>query len=161
MSNMKQSYDSYLKSFYSDKGVEYTHTRIGDNKLSIKGGVYTIPDLNEFYQKYIKHVFIDGKYEFLTEKQQPKAGPILVDFDFRYSTDIDNRQHNEEHITNMVDLYSQELITILNIPPTTIIPIFIFEKENVNLLDNITKDGIHMIIGIHMDRNLQIILRKI
>lgn len=160
MSNMKQSYDSYLKSFYSDKGVEYTHTRIGDNKLSIKGGVYTIPDLNEFYQKYIKHVFIDGKYEFLTEKQQPKAGPILVDFDFRYSTDIDNRQHNEEHITNMVDLYSQELITILNIPPTTTIPIFIFEKEHVNLLDNITKDGIHMIIGIHMDRNLQIILRK-
>ena len=60
----------------------------------------------------------------------------------------------------MVDLYSQSLLTLLDIPSSTTIPIFIFEKENVNMLENITKDGIHMIIGIHMDRNLQIILRK-
>ena len=28
------------------------------------------------------------------------------------------------------------------------------------MLDKITKDGIHMIIGIHMDRTLQMILRS-
>ena len=93
MSIMKQSYEPYLKSFYSDKGVEFTHTRIGDNNLSVKGGVYTIKNVNEFYLKYIKHVFVDGKYEFLTEKQQLDAGPIAVDFDFRYSTDIEDRKH--------------------------------------------------------------------
>ena len=160
MSIMKQSYESYLKSFYSDKGVEYTHTRIGDNNLSIKGGIYTINNTDEFYQKYIKNVFVDGKYEFLTEKQHLEAGPIVVDFDFRYSTEIEEKQHSEEDITNMVDLYSQTIVTLLEIPSSTKIPIFIFEKENVNMLDNITKDGIHMIIGIHMDRNLQIILRN-
>ena len=84
MSKMKQSFDSYLNSFYSQKGEGHTHTRIGDNALSIKGGVYTISNLTDFYTKYMKHVFEDGKFEFLTEKQHIDAGPLLVDFDFRY-----------------------------------------------------------------------------
>ena len=61
MSIMKQSYESYLKSFYSDKGVEYTHTRIGDNNLSIKGGVYTINNTDEFYQKYNEYLKLGGQ----------------------------------------------------------------------------------------------------
>jgi P4 family phage/plasmid primase-like protien len=160
MSKMKQSFDSYLNSCYSQKGEGHTHTRIGDNALSIKGGSYTIQDLNEFYSKYIKHVFQDGKYEFLTEKQHLESGPIMIDFDFRYDTSIERRQHSETHINDMVDLYFQEIKDILNIPINSNIPVFIFEKENVNMLDKITKDGIHMIIGIHMDRTLQLILRS-
>ena len=50
----------------------------------------------------------------------------------------------------MIDLYFQEIKDILNIPTNSVVPVFVFEKENVNMLDNITKDGIHMIIGIHM-----------
>lgn len=160
MSKMKQSFDSYLNSCYSQKGEAYTHTRIGDNSLSIKGGSYTISNLTEFYSKYIKHVFQDGKYEFLTEKQHIEAGPLLIDFDFRYDTSIETRQHEENHITDVVDLYFQEIKEIMDIPINTNIPVFIFEKENVNMLDKITKDGIHMIIGIHMNRTLQIILRN-
>lgn len=160
MSKMKQSFDSYLNSFYSQKGEGHTHTRIGDNALSIKGGVYTISNLTEFYSKYIKHVFEDGKFEFLTEKQHLDAGPLLVDFDFRYNTSIEEKQHTMDHITNMIDLYFQEISNMLSIPRTTTIPVFIFEKEDVNMLDEITKDGIHMIIGIHMDRTLQIMLRN-
>lgn len=160
MSKMKQSFDSYLNSFYSQKGEGHTHTRIGDNALSIKGGVYTISNLTEFYSKYIKHVFEDGKFEFLTEKQHIDAGPLLVDFDFRYNTSIEEKQHTMDHITNMIDLYFQEISNMLSIPRTTTIPVFIFEKEDVNMLDEITKDGIHMIIGIHMDRTLQIMLRS-
>ena len=160
MSKMKQSFDSYLNSFYSQKGEGHTHTRIGDNALSIKGGVYTISDLNEFYSKYMKHVFEDGKFEFITEKQHLEAGPLLVDFDFRYDTSIEEKQHTVDHITNMIDLYFQEISNMLSISRTTTIPVFIFEKEDVNMLDEITKDGIHMIIGIHMDRTLQIMLRN-
>ena len=157
---MKQSFDSYLNSCYSQKGEGHTHTRIGDNALSIKGGSYTIPNLNEFYSKYVKHVFQDAKFEFLTEKQHIEKGPILVDFDFRYETSIERKQHSDTHINDMVDLYFQEIKEILNIPANTTIPVFIFEKENVNMLDKITKDGVHMIIGINMDRTLQIILRN-
>jgi len=160
MSKMKQSFDSYLNSYYSQKGEGHTHTRIGDNALSVKGGVYTISNLNEFYSKYIKHVFEDSKFEFLTEKQHLDAGPLLVDFDFRYDTSIEEKQHTLEHITSMIDLYFQEISNMLNIPRSTTIPVFIFEKEDVNMLDEITKDGIHMIIGIHMDRTLQMMLRS-
>ena len=160
MSKMKQSFDSYLNSCYSQKGEGYTHTRIGDNALSIKGGSYTISDLTEFYTKYIKHVFQDGKFEFLTEKQHIDKGPVMVDFDFRYDTSVENKQHTETHINNMIELYFQEIKDMLNIPINSVVPVFVFEKENVNMLDNITKDGIHMIIGIHMDRTLQIILRN-
>jgi P4 family phage/plasmid primase-like protien len=160
MSKMKQPFDSYLKSNYSNKGQEHTHTRIGDTALNIKGGVYTVSDLTEFYSKYIKHVFDDGKFEFLTEKQQPDAGPIAVDFDFRYDIAIEDKQHTSDHITDMIDLYYQEIKLLLDIPSSTIIPVFMFEKEHVNMLDEITKDGIHMIIGIHMDRTLQILLRN-
>ena len=42
----------------------------------------------------------------------------------------------------------------------TPVPVYIFEKDDVNMLDEVTKDGIHMIIGIHMERGLQIILRN-
>lgn len=160
MSNMKKSFESYLNSFYSQKGQGFTHTRIGDNNLSVKGGVYTIENLPDFYDKYIKHVFSSGKLEFLTEKQHPDNGPLLVDFDFRYETEIEDRQHSEDNITDMIQLYFEELKDILNIPANTRIPVYIFEKEDVNMLDEVTKDGIHMIIGIHIERPLQIILRN-
>ena len=128
MSKMKQSFDSYLNSCYSQKGEGHTHTRIGDNSLSIKGGSYTISNLGEFYSKYIKNVFQDGKYEFLTEKQHLEAGPLLIDFDFRYDTSIETRQHTETHVNDMVDLYFQEIKELMDIPPNTNIPVFIFEK---------------------------------
>ena len=160
MSKMKQSFDVYLKSHYSQKGEGFTHTRIGDNNLNIKAGSYTLDDLDEFYAKYYKHVFQDGKFEFLTEKQNREIGPIMLDFDFRYSTDVEEKQHTEEDINEMVNLYFQEISELIDIPSRTVIPVFIFEKENVNMLENTTKDGIHMIIGIHMERGLQVILRN-
>ncbi len=160
MSTMKKSFESYLNSHYSQKGQGHTHTRIGDANLLIKGGVYTIANISEFQQKYVKHVFEDGKFEFLTEKQNIEIGPLVVDFDFRYSTDIEEKQHTVDQVNDMVDLYFQEIKTMLNIPSSTQIPVFLFEKEDVNMLDDVTKDGIHMIIGINMDRTLQILLRQ-
>jgi P4 family phage/plasmid primase-like protien len=161
MSQKRQSFDSYLNSHYSNKGEELTHTRIGSNELNIKGGKYTIKeeDEDEFYAKYIKHVFDNKKMEFLTEKQYTDAGPICLDFDFRYDVDIEEKQHTEDDIINMIDLYFDTFKELIVIPENTTVPVYVFEKEHVNALDNLTKDGIHMIIGIHMDRALQIILR--
>ena len=159
MSNMNKSFDSYLNQYYSQKGEGFTHTRIGDQNLSVKGGVYTLNNKAEFYDKYIKQVFTNGKMEFLTEKQNIEKGPILVDFDFRYDTTIEDRQHIENNITDMVELYIDELKELLNIPCNEKIPVYIFEKEDVNMLDEVTKDGIHMIIGITVDRPIQILLR--
>ena len=52
--------------------------------------------------------------------------PLLVDFDFRYETDIEDRQHSEDNITDMIQLYFEELRELINISPNTRIPVLYF-----------------------------------
>ena len=155
------TYEQFMKHHTSKPGEAYTHTRIGDKSLNVHGGVYTIPPaiLPVFWKKYYSHVFENGKQEFLTEKQNPEKGIIVVDFDFRYETSITKRQHSKEHILDMIQSYIQTLETLVGIPADVKIPIYIFEKSDVNQLDDVTKDGIHMIIGATVDRPIQRMLR--
>ncbi len=158
----KTEYERFLASHYSEKGQEHTHTRIGDSSLSISGGVYTIEgsDLKKFHTLYHDFVFRQGRMEFLTEKQNIDSGPIAVDFDFRYDVNIREKQHDISHINDMVGMYMDEIAKLIDIPTDTSVEVYVFEKENVNMLEHVTKDGIHMIIGINMDRALQVILRE-
>merc|ERR1711998_195607 len=39
--------------------------------------------------------------------------------------------------------------------------VFVMEKKNVNRKDLITKDGLHIIIGVNMERNAQVYLREL
>jgi len=160
LSNM--SFDSYINKLYCNKGESFSHTRIANKDLSIKGGLYNVSDENEkeFISKYCKHVFEKGNAEYLTEKQLDNAGPMAIDFDFRYDTSVIERQHTKEHIYDMINSYCEQLSTHLNIKSGCAIPVYIFEKNNVNCQKEITKDGIHMIIGIHMLRTLQMIIRE-
>ena len=137
-----------------------THTRIGNTSLNVRGGKYTIKeeDMPLFYKLYHNKVFLQNKFEYLTEKQ--RGGAILVDLDFRYSVDIEERQHNENLIMDIVLAYLNVLSTLIIIPNGAEIPIFVFEKEDVNTLPDITKDGIHIVFGIKMDHTLQLILRN-
>lgn len=155
------TYEQFMKHHASKPGEAYTHTRIGDKTLNVHGGVYTIPPtiLPVFWKKYYSHVFENGKQEFLTEKQNPEKGIVVVDFDFRYETSITKRQHSKEHVLDMIQSYIQTLETLVEIPSDVKIPIYIFEKSDVNQLDDVTKDGIHMIIGATVDRPIQRMLR--
>ena len=154
----------FLKQHYYDKEKHtkenITHTRISDKK-TITGGSYCIPDnkLSEFNKLYYKHVFTNNNMEFLTEKQ-PDIRPIMVDFDFRYSTEIKSRQHTKDHIADIIELYLDELKTLIEFEEKAF-PIYILEKKTVNTKtdSSATKDGIHMIIGILMDSTMQLILR--
>ena len=141
-----------------------THTRIGSHEHNIFGGSFRIDsqDLEKFHRLYYEHVFVKKNMEYLTEKQLDGAGPILVDFDFRYDYSITERQHSEDHILDMVQLYLDELKNIVVITDQSEINIYVFEKPNVNHLDakQITKDGIHMIIGVHLEHSLQLMLRQ-
>jgi len=94
----------YLKQYSVGKGAPFTHTRIGDKSLGVFGGLYNIPDnkLDEFYDKYVDHVFKNGNQEYLTEKQL-EEGPLLVDVDLRYSTSVTKRMHNKNHIVDLID----------------------------------------------------------
>jgi len=143
---------------------EISHTRIGSPDLNIYGGSFNIStdELPLFYKLYYEHVFVKGRKEYLTEKQLNGAGPLLVDFDFRYDVSVTKRQHTQEHIQDMIQLYLEELKEFFVFEENNPFPIFVMEKPTVNRVaeKNLTKDGIHMIIGIQMDNTLQLMLRE-
>ncbi len=140
-----------------------THTRIGSQELNVYAGAFSIDkeELPIFRRLYYEHVFVKGRKEYLTERQLDGNGPILVDLDFRYEYDVTKRLHTSEHIQDLVQLYLEELKEFFVFEENKSFPIFIMEKPNVNRVADkqITKDGIHMIIGIQMDNTLQMMLR--
>jgi len=146
------------------KNQTYTHSRIPNEELNIRGGSYIIPkeELSNFYSLYYDHVFVNKKKEYLTEKQLENGGPIAVDFDFKYNYDVDTRLHTSDHIQDMILIYLEELKEYFTFEENKPFDIFIFEKPHVNRLadGSLTKDGIHMIIGIQMEHIMQLMLRE-
>ena len=142
----------------------YTHSRIPDEKNKIYGGSYIIPKemLPVFYSLYYEHIFVHKKKEYLTEKQLTVGSPIAIDFDFRYNYDVETKLHNENYILDMVLIYLDEIKEYFIFEESKPFDIFIFEKPNVNRLEDgsMTKDGIHMIIGLQMDHIMQTMLRE-
>jgi len=140
-----------------------THTRIGNKELGIYGGSYTIlkDNLPAFYDLYCNHVFKEKKSEYLTEKQI-ENGPLLIDLDFRYDYEVGTRQHTKEHIIDLISLYLDELKVHFVMQPDIPFEVFVFEKPHVNRVDDksVTKDGIHMIIGIQVDHIISMMIRK-
>ena len=142
----------------------WTNTRIPDKILGIYGGTFIIPKEEHavFWQYYYEAVFVNKKMEYLTEKQIKENGPILIDLDFRYNYAVEERQHGKENIIDILGLYLDVLKDIFVFEENKTFPIFVFEKPHVNRLADgtLTKDGIHIIIGIKMCHELQILLRK-
>ena len=141
-----------------------THTRIPDKDLNIYAGSYIIPkeELHTFYGLYYDSIFVKKRKEYLTEKQLDIGSPMAVDFDFRYNYDINSRQHSSEHISDMVCEYSELIKECYLVKPDIPFDVFIFEKPNVNRLGDctLTKDGIHMIIGVQVDHTMQTLIRE-
>ena len=141
-----------------------THTRIPDKELNIYPGSYIIPneELETFYNLYYDSIFIKKRKEYLTERQLETGGPMAVDFDFRYNHDVISRQHTRENVSDMVCEYVEILKECYIIEANKPFNIYIFEKPNVNRLadGSLTKDGIHMIIGMQIDHTMQILIRE-
>ena len=156
----KKDYDATLRSFKTSE-KEHTHTRIGDKTLQIYGGKYNIDDRDKFHEVYYKQIFVKGSKEYLTERQLTNGKEqILIDLDFRYNTSIEDRQHNETLHEDLIQLYMEEIDKLIKLDTDDSVPIFIFEKPNVNKLPEVTKDGIHIIIGIQMPHEIQMLLRE-
>jgi P4 family phage/plasmid primase-like protien len=151
--------DKFLKKHYNKDNFNYT--KIKNEKFNISGGTYGIPldKINDFYNIYKKTVFIDKSQVYLTEKQL-EEGPILIDLDFRYSPEVEERQHTKNDIMNLIE-YIFDVLSIVKQITNEMIKCYIFEKKNVNTsLENVTKDGIHILINLKMDFNEKIILRN-
>jgi phage/plasmid-associated DNA primase len=141
-------------------GGAYTHTRIGDKTLGVFGGVFNIPDEDyaEFWQLYSKHIQ-SGKQEYLTEKQYAD-GPLVVDLDFHYAPEVEDRQHNEDDIVNIIELYAEHLAEMVDGDMPTY-EIYVSHKSAVNMLDEKTKDGIHIFFSVRVPRIIQKALRAV
>lgn len=152
----------FLNKHYYNKQLEneITHTRIKSNENC--GGSYSISDddMEEFYKYYYNNVVKKEKVDYLTERQL-ENGVLCIDFDFRYDISITERQHSLENIEEYLDILLNILKTLLNIGDLEF-EIYIFEKDNVNMCvkDNVTKDGIHIIIGLNIDTDLKNVLRE-
>jgi P4 family phage/plasmid primase-like protien len=158
--NLKSFLTAYSKPPVAD--MKPTNTRIGD-KGSIRGGKYFITgeDEPEFYHHYFNEVVQGGGCEYLTEKQLGEGGPIAVDLDFRFDSEIRVRQHNETDLQDIISVYLDILKTLLVFTAVSVeFMVYVFEKPNVNIAnEDVTKDGIHLLFGIQMNNTLQSILR--
>jgi len=180
----ERKFKSFLKEYEAKKIKEgkITHTRIpkyyGDPKdkdpRNIYGGSWIIPEdkLDEFHSLYTEYVFIHNKTEYLTETQNDN-GQILIDLDFHFPMSIQRREDiyancddddwhdsRKDVITSIIEKYLESLREMLVINET--IPVYIFEKSEVVIVPDkkITKDGVHIVIGINLNRRLQEKLRN-
>jgi len=144
------------------EGESPTHTRIGSKTLNVYGGSFAIDkdSLPTFHRLYYEHIFVKHKKEYLTEKQLDEDGGICIDLDLHYPIDVTERQHTAEHIQDFVTLVLEQLKAFFIFRANEPFPIFIMEKPNVNREADKTKDGIHIIIGIQMDKTMKSMLRE-
>jgi hypothetical protein len=143
-----------------------THTRIGgtENGETVYGGSYHIPDeeFETFMKLYYNNIVSKNGEEYLTEKQLVGVGPIALDIDLHFALDIDKRVYKNGDIDDLVQLYLAELKGMYQFDDDTRFQVYIFEKKNINRVEakNITKDGIHIIIGLQADHAAQRALRE-
>lgn len=157
------TYEDILKKNKLEKGNTneiITNTRIGDKNKKIYGASYNITYDENFWDKYYEHVFVKNNKEYLTEKQNIEDGPLLVDIDIHYNTDIKERQHTEGHIIDLIYLYCTKISEIYKIEDQTSFDVYVMERKNVTKLEDKTKDGIHMVFTLSMHNAIQVYLRK-
>ncbi len=169
--NTAKDLNSYLNSHKIDKtedsSFKPTNTRIPGKEMErfIGGGSFNIPEneyFTDFLPLYAKDTILKVKDEFLTETQLKDKGPILVDIDLRHSLNCKTRQYTSDHIQELICSYLDNLKEFYQFDSSSKFQIFILEKDAVNPVPekNITKDGIHIIFGIHSERSVQLALRK-
>ena len=157
MSNIYRKLPQFLKEHVTRNTDVVTHTRIGSSEEKIYGGKYHIPEkvYPEFFRAYYNYVLGQRKNpEYLTEKQL-EIGPIAIDLDFRYKED--KRHYTNEHILEFIELLMQCLENMFVISSN--FPIYVCEKPSVNNTGTTIKDGVHLIVGVNLDRKCKTMLQ--
>ena len=163
--NANANFATFMQSHRIAKGEEKvsTNTRIGGDP-NLFAGNFHIPEneYSQFLRLYWDDIIQKNKPEYLTEAQLPTDGPILVDLDFRFDYSVATRQYTKENVDDIVNEYLDELKKMYQFEETCQFSVYVMEKPNVNRVEskNITKDGLHIIIGIKCERKAQLALRK-
>jgi hypothetical protein len=149
----------FLLKHRAQKGAPHTHTRIGNKSLGIAGGCYFVPEdkRGAFYKIYNNHL-ASGRFEYLTEAQG-EVCPLLVDLDFRYDCEVEERQHSVGLVDDVVALYCEALSSTVELPKDLVVDVFVMQKPHVNCCEAQTKDGIHIVFPMPLDRATQCLVR--
>jgi hypothetical protein len=85
----------------------------------------------------------------------------LIDVDLHFDISVTQRIYTRNHIESLRDLYLEEIKEMYQLDEQSF-PMYVFEKKAVRPVveKGITKDGIHIIIGISMKREDQFYLRE-
>ena len=143
-----------------------THQRYANESIKLRGGVFTLlgdEKINQFNKLYVKEILEGSKDAYLIERQLTDGtGPICVDIDLRFDIDVTERIFNSEFIDELISVYVTLLGEIFDFNEDIQFPIYVFQKPDVNIIEDqgITKDGIHIIIGLQGDFKTQQYLRK-
>jgi len=145
-----------------------THTRIGgkdENGEIIYGGNYHIPeeDLPKFYELYYKWVFEQGNYEYLTETQNiEEGGPLLIDIDMRFKEGTSERQYDDEDKLSIIEICCEAIKDAFDFKEEVTFPVYLFQKDDIVIQEGKeSKDGLHLVFGVNMKHNIQMLLREI
>jgi phage/plasmid-associated DNA primase len=93
-----------------EKGAEMSHTSMGKPKGSF---MIKKNEMSKFFELYDK-ALQKGDDLCLIERHI-EYGPMVIDLDFEYLPDVDERQHDEEHIRGVVKLYMEEIVNMFNL----------------------------------------------
>ena len=167
-SNERMSVQQFLVNYLEPKGNPnnkiITNTRIPGSNGKVLGGSYSIPEdkYDDFLETYQKDILDKDLSEHLTEKQLDSDGPLLVDLDIKYDIDINERLHTKQHIEDLIDDYLCIITNAYIMDENTNFKIFVMEKQNINKVEKInkTKDGIHLLFTLSVDRATQVIMRN-
>ena len=140
---------------------EFTHVSYGEPY-----GSYKIPDehIYTFYKLYDTEV--QNKSNLHIIERHREYSPILIDIDEKYDTNITERQHTEEHIKLIVQMYIDEICNTYDIKKSDErIKAFIFEKDNIKVPrkknEKYVKDGIHIMFPLVVSNKYsQFLIRK-
>ena len=114
--------------------------------VSLKGGKYFIPEehKDQFYELYVDSIR-DQDRQYLAEKSSD-IGPLRVDFDFIYGTDVKKHLHTREQVLSFCEAYMKEVAQYIQINKK--VDLFIMEKRKPTLdsKKNRIKSGIHIVV---------------
>jgi len=133
-------YKHFLQKYHCKKGQDYTHTSIGNPKISL----YVAEEqYEEFMEKY-KSYKVRGVKMHLTEK--PKDPSCLrVDMDFRFAIGEGLvRMYSKDHVKKIVKSYFDIIRDHLDITDDMLVA-YVHEKPNPIESKGKMKDGIHIV----------------
>jgi P4 family phage/plasmid primase-like protien len=128
----------------------FTHTSLKPRQS------YYIPmeaDVRKSLAETIANALVNKKTVHLTEKAL-EVCCIRVDIDLKYPMDYSVRQHNIDHIKELVNIYANAISTFLDLPEDYPIDAYVFQRDSPYPCKGNMKDGIHILypdICCHID----------